>query len=67
MPYSAPFPGHEWSDVVRLLGSGLVAPEVLITHEIPLLEAVRGFEAMRSRDEHRLQVMFRVATDEVPA
>lgn len=60
MSYSAPFPGHEWTDAVRILGSGLVDPEILITHEVPLPEAVRGFEAMRSRDEHRLKVMFRV-------
>lgn len=60
MSYSAPFPGHEWTDAVRILGSGLVDPDVLVTHEVALEDAVRGFEAMRSRDEHRLKVMFRV-------
>lgn len=67
MSYSAPFPGHEWTDAVRILGSGLIDPELLITHEVPLPEAVRGFEAMRSRDEHRLKVMFRVGGEEALA
>ncbi|MFT4297369.1 MAG: galactitol-1-phosphate 5-dehydrogenase [Micropruina sp.] len=67
MSYSAPFPGHEWADAVRILGSGLVDPGVLISHELPLAEAVRGFQAMRSRDEHRLKVMFRVGGEEAGA
>lgn len=67
MSYSAPFPGHEWASAVRILGSGLVDPGVLVTHEVPLEDAVRGFEAMRSRDEHRLKVMFRVGGEEVGA
>ena len=61
MSYSAPFPGHEWTDAVRILGSGLVDPELLITHEVALADAVSGFEVMRSRDEHRLKVIFRVS------
>ncbi|MFT3968834.1 MAG: hypothetical protein QM695_00770 [Micropruina sp.] len=45
---------------------GLVNPEILITHEVPLREAVRGFEAMWSRDEHRLKVMFRTGGEKPP-
>lgn len=64
MSYSAPFPGHEWTDAVRILGSAPIDPELIVTHEIPLEDAVRGFVAMRARDEHRLKVMFRVSGEE---
>ncbi|MFT4217073.1 MAG: hypothetical protein QM619_07805 [Micropruina sp.] len=58
------FPCHEWTSAVRILGSGLVDAELLATHEVLLEDAVSGFEAMRSRDEHRLKVMFRVAGED---
>lgn len=63
MSYSAPFPGSEWSQAVRLLATAASDPEAIITHLFRLDEVAAGFAVMRSRQEHRLKVMFRVATE----
>lgn len=64
MSYSAPFPGSEWTQAVRLLATAPGDPADIITHEFPLDQVADGFAVMRSRQEHRLKVMFRVAGDE---
>lgn len=64
MSYSAPFPGSEWSDAVRILGDRNIDAESLISHEYSLADIEDGFEVMRERDVRRLKVMFRLAGEE---
>lgn len=43
MSYSAPFPGHEWTDTVAALTDGSLDMESLISHRFPLSRAPEVF------------------------
>lgn len=44
MSYSAPFPGHEWTETITALLDGSLDMESLISHRFPLSEAPDVFE-----------------------
>jgi L-iditol 2-dehydrogenase len=44
MSYSAPFPGHEWTETIAALSDGRLDMESLISHRFPLSEAPEIFE-----------------------
>jgi threonine dehydrogenase-like Zn-dependent dehydrogenase len=44
MSYSAPFPGHEWSDTISALQSGELDMETMISHRFPLSATPGVFE-----------------------
>lgn len=44
MSYSAPFPGHEWTETITALLDGSLDMESLISHRFPLSEAPGVFE-----------------------
>ena len=44
MSYSAPFPGHEWTDTLAALQSGELNIEAMISHHYPLSAAPEVFE-----------------------
>jgi L-iditol 2-dehydrogenase len=60
MSYSAPFPGDAWTTAARLLATAAADPAQIVTHQFGLDEVADGFAVMRSSDDHRLKVMFKV-------
>jgi L-iditol 2-dehydrogenase len=44
MSYSAPFPGHEWTETVQAIRSGELDIEAMISHHYPLSAAPEVFE-----------------------
>lgn len=44
MSYSAPFPGHEWTDTVEAIRSGALDMDTMISHHFPLAQAPQVFE-----------------------
>lgn len=44
MPYSAPFPGHEWTETLAALLNGSLNMDTLISHRFPLSKAPEVFE-----------------------
>jgi L-iditol 2-dehydrogenase len=51
---------RHFAEGIRLIQSGKVRPEELITHRLPLSEALDGFQALRRREA--VKVMFRVTS-----
>ena len=49
---------RHFAEGIRLIQSGKVRPEELITHRLLLSEALDGFQALRRREA--VKVMFRV-------
>ena len=49
---------RHFAEGIRLIQSGKVRPEELITHRLPLGDALDGFQALRRREA--VKVMFRV-------
>ena len=47
---------RHFADAIELIGSGKVRPQELITHRLPLCDALAGFDALRQR--HAVKVMF---------
>jgi len=43
MSYSAPFPGHEWTDTVQAIRSGQLDMQGMISHRVPLAKAPEIF------------------------
>ena len=43
MSYSAPFPGHEWTDAVRAVLEGRLDMDAMISHRVPLAETAGVF------------------------
>lgn len=41
---------RHWADAIRLVASGRVKPADLITHRLPLTQALEGFAALRARE-----------------
>jgi L-iditol 2-dehydrogenase len=50
MSYSAPFPGHEWTDSVEMLAQGRLNMEAMISHRFPLAEAPRVFSQIANHE-----------------
>jgi L-iditol 2-dehydrogenase len=46
MSYSAPFPGHEWTETIAALLDGSLDMESLISHRFPLSRAPEVFEKL---------------------
>jgi L-iditol 2-dehydrogenase len=44
MSYSAPFPGHEWTETIAALQDGGLDIETIISHRYPLSKAPEVFE-----------------------
>jgi L-iditol 2-dehydrogenase len=44
MSYSAPFPGHEWTETIAALQNGSLDMDTLISHRFPLSKAPEIFE-----------------------
>jgi len=49
MSYSAPFPGHEWTDTVAALQSGQLDLAAMISHRFPLSQAPQVFDDIAAR------------------
>ncbi|AJH01813.2 galactitol-1-phosphate 5-dehydrogenase [Clostridium beijerinckii] len=58
MSYSAPFPGSEWKAAVEYLESGKINVDKIITHRFKLEDGYRAFEAMLSKEENSIKVMY---------
>jgi threonine dehydrogenase-like Zn-dependent dehydrogenase len=41
---------RHWADAIRLVASGRLDPSALITHRLPLRDALDGFHALRARE-----------------
>ena len=50
---------RHWAEAIRLVAAGRLNPEALITHRLPLAEALSGLAALRAREA--VKVMFDVA------
>ncbi len=50
MSYSAPFPGHEWTDSLDALSLGRLDWQAIISHHFPLEQAPEVFARMAGRD-----------------
>jgi L-iditol 2-dehydrogenase len=49
MSYSAPFPGHEWTETVQYLLNGQLDMDTMISHRYPLTAAAQVFEDIGAR------------------
>ncbi len=49
MSYSAPFPGHEWTDTVQALQAGQLNVSKMISHRFPLAQAGQVFDDIAAR------------------
>ncbi len=49
MSYSAPFPGHEWTETVARLQDGQLDMDTMISHRYPLTQAAQVFEDIGAR------------------
>jgi threonine dehydrogenase-like Zn-dependent dehydrogenase len=49
---------RHWADAIALIQAGTIRPTDLITHRLPLCDALAGFEALRAREA--VKVMFEV-------
>jgi len=50
---------RHWAEAIRLVAAGVLNPEALITHRMPLDAALEGFECLRRREA--VKVMYDVA------
>ena len=57
MSYSAPFPGHEWTDTIAALESGDLDMDTMISHRFPLSEAPTVFEKIGSHELVHRKIM----------
>jgi threonine 3-dehydrogenase len=49
---------RHWAEAIRLVDAGVLNPAELITHRMPLADALDGFTALRSRDA--VKVMYEI-------
>jgi L-iditol 2-dehydrogenase len=49
MSYSAPFPGHEWTDSVQAMLNGQLNVAKMISHRYPLAQTTQVFEDTAAR------------------
>lgn len=57
MSYSAPFPGHEWSDTIESLVTGGLDMETMISHRFPLSQAPDVFKKIGSHQLAHQKIM----------
>jgi L-iditol 2-dehydrogenase len=49
MSYSAPFPGHEWTDSVAAIRGGELHVDAMVSHRFPLSRGVQVFEDIAAK------------------
>ena len=52
---------RHWTEAIRLIEAGHLAPAALITHRLPLGRALDGFDALRRREA--VKVMYNPAEE----
>lgn len=57
MSYSAPFPGHEWTETIEALLNGSLDMESLISHRFPLSKAPEIFEKIGAHQLAHQKIM----------
>ena len=57
MSYSAPFPGHEWTETIDALLSGALDMETMISHRFPLSEAPAIFGRIGAHELTHLKII----------
>ncbi len=50
MSYSAPFPGHEWTDTLAAMQSGALDIDTMISHHYPLAAVTEVFEQIAAHE-----------------
>lgn len=63
MSYSAPFPGTEWTDALRLIESGAVQIAPLVTRIYSLEDGAQPFLDVRASKGSLLKVLYRIGGD----
>ncbi len=62
MSYSAPFPGHEWTDTIQAIqaiGNGKLDMDTMISHRVPLAQMVQVFQDIAAHKlAHRKIILF---------
>ena len=51
---------NDWREAIRAMSEGIITPEKLITHRLPMDEYMSAFELMRDRKEFYQKVMLEV-------
>jgi L-iditol 2-dehydrogenase len=57
MSYSAPFPGHEWTDTVAVIQNGSLDMNAMISHHYPLIVAPKVFAQIAARQLHHQKII----------
>ncbi|MCW6508881.1 galactitol-1-phosphate 5-dehydrogenase [Lichenifustis flavocetrariae] len=57
--FAAPFPGRQWTETLKRLGTGELKWEFMITHELGLEALPETFKMFKTRNEFFSKVMFR--------
>ena len=57
MSYSAPFPGHEWTDTVAAIQDGSLDMDAMISHHYPLTAAPDVFAQIAARQLHHQKII----------
>jgi len=58
MSYSAPFPGHEWTESVQAVLDGGLDMETMISHRVPLSEAASVFASIAAHTLAHRKIIF---------
>jgi L-iditol 2-dehydrogenase len=58
MSYSAPFPGHEWTESLEAVVNGGLNMEAMISHRFALSEAPSVFESIREHTMSHRKIIF---------
>ena len=64
MSYSAPFPGHEWAEAIRLIHSGAVQVAPLISKVYELTDGTLPFRDVREAHGTMLKILYRIGGGE---
>lgn len=64
MSYSAPFPGHEWAEAIRLIHSGAVRVTPLISKVYALTDGTLPFRDVREAHGAMLKILYRIGGGE---
>jgi L-iditol 2-dehydrogenase len=57
MSYSAPFPGHEWTDTIAAIQDGSLDMNAMISHHFPLTAAPDVFAQIGVRQLHHQKII----------
>jgi len=57
MSYSAPFPGHEWTDTIAAIQEGSLDMNAMISHHYPLTAAPEVFAQIAARQLHHQKII----------